>query len=228
MANLNSTQVNGSLKVTDKIYGSTDASTITSGTLPIERGGTGATTKKAAEYAINGGMPEATATLTENYAVAFVRVNDQSATNGVFLYRTMGTILNWIKTKILFRGAQFTSGNANYNYQGTYGSAAGSGQSDPNLCVGNGVYYVGSATNMPSGALGWHTSNDVRDGGLYAQAYSDTWVGQIAQDYRTGILCIRSHNSSSGTWTPWQRVVSSANFIQQYNSSTQSIDFTFV
>jgi uncharacterized protein YfaA (DUF2138 family) len=79
---------------------------------------------------------------------------------------------------------------------------------------------------MPSASLGWHTENTDRDGAVYAQAYSESWIGEIAQDYRTGILCVRS--KKNGSWQSWQRVVSSSNFLQTYNSSTQSIDFTFV
>ena len=125
-----------------------------------------------------------------------------------------------------FRGATFVSGNSNYNYNGTYSSATSSGKSDPNSITNNGVFYCGSSSYMPSASLGWHTDNADRDGAVYAQAYSESWIGEIAQDYRTGILCVRG--KKNGSWQSWQRVVSSANFLQTYNSSTQSIDFTFV
>ena len=46
------------------------------------------------------------------------------------------------------------------------------------------------------------------DGALYAQSYSDSWVGQIAQDYRNGALYVRGKNN--GTWADWQKVYDSA------------------
>lgn len=82
--------------------GSADVTNIkTTGTLGIEYGGTGATSKKAAEYAINGGMAQGSGEPQDSYQFVFSRVgSDQSAKNGVFLYRTAGTIWSWIKGRI--------------------------------------------------------------------------------------------------------------------------------
>ena len=82
--------------------GSADQENIpVTGTLPIANGGTGATTKKAAEYAINGGMAQATATMVDNFQIVFSRIgSDQSATNGVFIYRTALTVWKYFKDKI--------------------------------------------------------------------------------------------------------------------------------
>jgi hypothetical protein len=88
---------------TDSTFsGAADQTSIkVSGTLGIANGGTGATTKKAAEYAINGGMDQATAAMADNFQIVFSRVgSDQSATNGVFIYRTALTVWNYIKDKI--------------------------------------------------------------------------------------------------------------------------------
>lgn len=85
----------------------------TTGTLAIANGGTGATTKKAAEYAINGGMSEATATMADNFQIVFSRVgSDQSATNGVFIYRQASTVWNYIKGKMTSVSGVNISGNA--------------------------------------------------------------------------------------------------------------------
>lgn len=73
----------------------------TTGTLGIANGGTGATTKKAAEFAICGNMTQATAAMADNFQFVFSRVgSDQNATNGVFIYRTASTIWDYMKGKI--------------------------------------------------------------------------------------------------------------------------------
>ena len=67
-----------------------------------------------------------------------------------------------------------------------------------NNAIKNGVYYYNS--NGPAVSLGATTA----DGGLYVQRYSDIWVVQIAQDYRTGKLFVRG--KSNGTWQAWRAV----------------------
>ena len=89
---------------TTKFDGSANVTNIkVSGTLPISNGGTGATTKKAAEFAINGGMSEATAAMQDNFQIVFSQVGSaQNATNGVFLYRQASTVWNYFKTKFSY------------------------------------------------------------------------------------------------------------------------------
>ena len=62
----------------------------------------------------------------------------------------------------------------------------------------SGDYYYSS--NGPLTSLGASTN----DGALYVQAYSSSWVGQIAQDYRNGNLFVRGKNNNS--WQAWKRV----------------------
>lgn len=59
------------------------------------------------------------------------------------------------------------------------------------------TYYT---SNGPTTTLGASTN----DGALYTQAYSTSWVGQIAQDYRNGNLFTRGKNN--GTWKSWRKV----------------------
>ena len=59
------------------------------------------------------------------------------------------------------------------------------------------TYYT---SNGPDTSLGAST----KDGALYVQAYSDSWVAQIAQDYRNGNLFTRGKNN--GTWQAWKAV----------------------
>lgn len=90
-------------------------------------------------------------------------------------------------------GVGFTSGNSS------------NGSRDCDAIKSNGHWYYSS--NGPDIALGATTI----DGALYSQAYSTSWVAQIAQDYRNGNLYTRSykgdnsHNIPSG-WQPWRKV----------------------
>lgn len=72
------------------------------------------------------------------------------------------------------------------------------GEHNANNINDNGIKYYTS--NGPSTSLGATTS----DGALYSQAYSTSWVAQIAQDYRNGGLYVRGKNN--GTWQSWYRV----------------------
>lgn len=85
-----------------------------------------------------------------------------------------------------FSGVSFTSGNQN------------TGEHNCNNIKSNGVWYYTS--NGPTTALGATTN----DGALYSQAYSTSWVVQIAQDYRNGNLFTRGLNS--GSWSSWRKV----------------------
>lgn len=79
---------------------------------------------------------------------------------------------------------------------------------DCNSALKNGVYYYTS--NGPDTSLGMTTA----DGALYTESYdSNAWVAQIAQDYRTGNLCVRGKNN--GTWQPWKRIIDSGNIGSQ-------------
>lgn len=89
--------------------------------------------------------------------------------------------------------------NTTCNFSGTtfYSGNSGTAEHNCNNAVKNGNYYYTS--NGPSG-LGNSTSY----GALYVQSYSDSWVGQIAQDYRNGRLWVRGRYN--GTWQSWIRI----------------------
>lgn len=97
-----------------------------------------------------------------------------------------GTSQSLTNSTYNFSGASFTSGNQN------------TAEHDANKITSNGVWYYNA--NGPATSLGASTT----DGALYSQAYSTSWVGQIAQDYRDGDLFTRGRNN--GTWTTWKRV----------------------
>ena len=95
--------------------------------------------------------------------------------------------------------------NFNVNYANSAGSVAratfgdaSNGTHDANSITSNGLWYYSS--NGPATSLGASTD----DGALYSQAYSTSWVGQIAQDYRNGNLFTRGKNN--GTWTDWKAI----------------------
>lgn len=48
------------------------------------------------------------------------------------------------------------------------------------------------------------------DGGMYAAAYSTSWVHQIYGDFRTGQIAVRGKNN--GTWQSWRTVLDSSNY----------------
>lgn len=64
----------------------------------------------------------------------------------------------------------------------------------------NGLNYYKSGG--PTTTIGATTA----DGALYSQAYSTSWVAQIAQDYRNGNLFVRGRNN--GTWQEWKKMAS--------------------
>ena len=77
--------------------------------------------------------------------------------------------------------------------------------------IGNSGVGEHNANNITYNMIGYYTSNGPlnlgelsTDGAIYAQAYSSSWVGQIAQDYRNGNLFVRGKNN--GTWKPWKAI----------------------
>lgn len=72
------------------------------------------------------------------------------------------------------------------------------GPKDCNNSLTNGIYYYNQ--NGPTTSIGASTT----DGALFHQKYSDSWIAQIAQDYRNGNLFVRGKNN--GTWTAWKKV----------------------
>ena len=71
-------------------------------TVPISKGGTGATTAKGAEYNVLAGMVESATAPTDESLFAFKYVTP-SSTQGTLYWRTASYVWNWIKSK--FTGA---------------------------------------------------------------------------------------------------------------------------
>ena len=81
---------------------------------------------------------------------------------------------------------------------------------DANEMTTNGVYYYTS--NGPDSSVGATST----DGAMFVQAYDNTWVAQIAQDYRTGKAFFRGRNN--GTWTAWQAFKTQTDVDSAYSS----------
>ena len=83
-------------------------SNITNGTLStenlsvinIEKGGTGATTEKGAEYALIGGMSKVTSEISDDNVELVYKYTSPSDTTGVLYSRTVGSLANYITNKI--------------------------------------------------------------------------------------------------------------------------------
>ena len=95
-----------------------------------------------------------------------------------------------------------SSTNTKYNFSGTSFTSNNSTSTDANNVTYNAHTYYTS--NGPATSLGASTN-----GALYSQAYSTSWVGQIAQDYRNGGLYVRGKNN--GTWQSWYKIWDSRN-----------------
>ena len=107
-------------------------------------------------------------------------------------------------TSVIFKMP--TDNNTTYNFNGTnfYSGNKDNSEHNANSATKNGHYYYSS--NGPATSIGASTA----DGALYVQSYNDSWVGQIAQDYRTGRLFFRGKNN--GTWQSWLTNIDSGNY----------------
>lgn len=85
---------------------------------------------------------------------------------------------------------------------------------DCNNSLTNGIYYYNQ--NGPTTSIGASTT----DGALFHQKYSDSWIAQIAQDYRNGNLFVRGKNN--GTWTAWKKVALTSDISSISGYATQS------
>lgn len=126
-----------------------------------------------------------------------IPTNNNQLTNGAGYITS--SALNGYATQTWVQNQGYVTTDHTYNFAGTTFNSGNSGTAEHNCndAVDNGVYYYTS--NGPSG-LGESTT----DGALYVQAYSSSWVAQIAQDYRNGRLFVRGKNN--GTWQSWKRI----------------------
>ena len=93
-----------------------------------------------------------------------------------------------------------------YRMAATNATATSALSIDTNLDTG--IWYVNgtNSTNLYS----------VSDGAAYVNKYSDSWIAQIYQDYRTGQIALRGKNN--GTWQAWRKVLDSSNYTNYLGS----------
>lgn len=114
-------------------------------------------------------------------------------------YMYDGTYWVWVShskdndTLYNFKGNEFRSADGN-----NAGQEIGYG-GNANYMVVNGHYYYNS--NGPSTDIG----ASANDGAIYVQAYDEDNVTQIAQNYETGNLFVRS--KVNGSWTEWKKTI---------------------
>ncbi len=99
-----------------------------------------------------------------------------------------------------YAGSSSAGGSANslYYFQNTSSTNVGQAEGGSNA-----IAYI---TDYSGTAL----TSGVKDGALYRQAYSTSWVHQIYGDYRTGQIAVRGKNN--GTWQNWRRVLDESNY----------------
>ena len=118
-----------------------------------------------------------------------------------------GTNIKTINNESLLGSGNISiSGGGNFSGTTFYSGNSSTAEHNANSAVKNGNYYYSS--NGPAMTLGATTN----DGALYVQSYSDSWVGQIAQDYRNGGLFVRGKNN--GSWQSWQQVYDTGHTIK--------------
>ena len=106
------------------------------------------------------------------------------------------------------------NGQASTVARATFGDSS-NGEHNANNIKSNGMWYYTS--NGPATTLGASTG----DGAIYSQAYSTSWAGQIAQDYRDGALFVRGLNS--GTWKNWYAIPKFTTTTGGLGSTTQPV-----
>lgn len=109
-------------------------------------------------------------------------------------------------------GTKYDNSACKYNVRVDYATSAGSAGSVSRATFGDCANGEHNANSIKSNGLWYYTSNgpattlgaSTNDGALYSQAYSTSWVSQIAQDYRNGNLFVRGLNN--GTWSTWKAI----------------------
>lgn len=127
-------------------------------------------------------------------------ISKGSVTQGVYFDANgVAQPMTYTVEKSVPSNAVFT--DTKYNFSGTtfYSGRQDTAEHDANNAIKNGHYYYSS--NGPDASIGASST----DGALYVQQYSDSWVGQIAQDYRNGALFVRGKNN--GTWQAWSKLI---------------------
>lgn len=126
------------------------------------------------------------------YADKYLRILRKNNSNADTWYND-----DWEKIDAGYADSAGTATTASSVSRATFGDSS-NGEHNANNINSNGLWYYSS--NGPASTLGAQST----DGAIYSQAYSTSWVGQIAQDYRDGQLFVRGKNNNS--WQSWYAI----------------------
>lgn len=193
--------------VTQGTYRSVTVNTyghVTAGTNPTTLSGYGITDAKIASGVITLGSNTITP-LTASSTLDATKLSGTASidTTGNATTATTASKLGSSNVGASDRPIYLSSGTATqttYRMAATNASATTARAITENLETG--IWYV-SGTN----------STDLysqSDGAAYVNKYSDSWIAEIYQDYRTGQIAVRGKNN--GTWKAWRKVLDSSNY----------------
>ena len=156
------------LNITPSIIGAAaashnhSASNITSGTLPLSRGGTGGTTANAANYNIFKDATSQNAGFSDNTLFAYFTAQPSTTNGAIYKYKAIDMYNDWLNGKI---SASYAAKSHTHNYAGS-SSAGGAANSAVKLSTArniNGVAFNGTAniniSNMFAESLNDKTIN---------------------------------------------------------------------
>ena len=81
-----------------------------------------------------------------------------------------------------------------------------------------GIWYV---NNIPVASNPANPGNNISDGAMYVNKYSDSWIHEIYGDYRTGQIAVRGKNN--GTWQAWRKILDSSNYTDYVVAKTAGV-----
>ena len=151
-----STSTYGKRKATTTINPSSahnhSADNITSGTLPVARGGTGATTALAANYNILKDTPSITSGWSDDTAIAFISASPNTTQGALRKYKAGNVWSQWLNSKI---SASYAAKSHTHNYAGSSsaGGAANSANKVP-VPVGTVLFATSSTTTFFNACFG--------------------------------------------------------------------------
>ena len=195
-----------------------DGTVYTGEALALGTGGTGATTAKAAEYNINGGMVESTETIGDDHQITFKRTTP-STTNGVFIYKKASMLWAYILGKIRSTFG-FSSDNVLPRSNGGTGASTLNGaqknlfttqsieSTDDILALTNGFYHYQGDTlkkyNWPVEKSNWSFEVVVQGNRNPAGGY---WYVMVMDMY-TGTIYYNHYYWSE--WKGWKKITTTA------------------
>ena len=137
-------------------------------------------------------------------------------TSGAITGRGWNRVLDSSNYKSYCTPANIGAANSNHTHNYAGSSSAGGSANSLNYFQNTSNVNMGQDTSTSNGIgyindySGTKLTENVVDGALYRQAYSDRWVHEIYGDYITGQIAVRGKNN--GTWQSWRTILDSSNY----------------